>query len=76
MRSWMLAQIDDRHATGMMMWATPTAMTTTCRQWVVDAGDARDLARCDQMVAWMHSHMGDWNTWMMGGGTMMGGVSP
>jgi hypothetical protein len=68
----MLTQLDDRKATGMAMWATPTAIRNTCHQWVDETGEPRDLVRCDQMFAWIRGHVGDWNGWMMRGGTMMG----
>jgi hypothetical protein len=68
----MLTQLDDHQATGMMMWATPTAMRNTCRQWLGATGRSRYLTRCDQMFTWVRDRVGDWNNWMMRGGSMMG----
>jgi hypothetical protein len=72
MRRWMLAQLDERKTTGMMMWATPAAIRNTCRRWVDEAGNPRELVRCSRMFDWMRGHVGHWNSWMMRGGSMMG----
>jgi hypothetical protein len=68
----MQTRLDDHQATGMMMWATPTAMRNTCRQWLDSTSRSRYLTRCNQMFAWMRDRMGDGNGWMMHGGNMMG----
>lgn len=73
MTGWMRQELDQGHMTGPMMWGDPADLATTCRNWMsADPGSPAgvDPHACDDMVAWMASHAGDWGGWMMSGHMM------
>lgn len=74
MGSWMSSQMGSGHTMGDAMWGDPDRMRNTCRQWMSSTSTTTSAASgdwCDEMVAWMQTHMnGDWDGWMMDDGTM------
>jgi hypothetical protein len=78
MASWMNAHMDRTtpgFMTGAMMWRSPDDTQQTCQQWMTENGGSSTnpvaTGRCQQMVEWMTTHMGDWDSWM--NGSMMAG---
>ncbi|HVA06007.1 MAG TPA: hypothetical protein VNG12_04615, partial [Acidimicrobiales bacterium] len=70
MANWMTQQLHAGRMTPTMMWGGATALGDTCRQWM--GTDSRSTVTgadspgwCDQMVAWMEQHIGNWDNWMM-----------
>lgn len=64
MTGWMSDQMAAGHMAGTTMWNGPQSMRDACHQWTATAAAAAASAmtgRCDQMVAWMSQHMGQWN---------------
>jgi hypothetical protein len=73
MTGWMDEQLHSGHMNGPVMWGNPTALGATCRQWMAagpGSGETSSSAWCDQMVAWMTQHVGNWDNWMMNGQMM------
>jgi hypothetical protein len=73
MTDWMRAQLRSGHTSTAMMWGNAAAMASVCRQWMsTGQGGAAGVNPqvCDDMVAWMTSHVGNWNRWMTAGHMM------
>jgi hypothetical protein len=73
MTDWMRTEFRSGHMSAAMMWGNAGALAGVCRQWMA-TGPAKAVGvspqACDDMVAWMTSHVGDWSRWMMTGHMM------
>lgn len=69
MTGWMSDQMAAGHMEGTMMWNGPQSMGDACHQWTATTpaiaasatAASAPTGDCDQMVAWMSQHMGQWS---------------
>jgi hypothetical protein len=68
---WMFDQMSNG-SMGTMMWDSPQAMLQACLQWIATpsgndtsatSGANATNGWCNQMIAWMTQHMGNWDEW-------------